>query len=126
MRILVVDDEHDIKPLFQQMFRKELRAGALELVFAHSAQEALSLLERTPPHYALILSDVNMPGMSGFELLKQTRVSHPDVQVIMLSAYSDEDSQQKAFSLGAVDFLAKPVNFSLLKSRIVRPGTAVG
>lgn len=123
MRVLVVDDEKDIKPLFQQMFRKELRAGALELVFAHSAEEALSFLERTPPNYALLLSDVNMPGMNGFELLKEIRISHPDVQVIMISAYGDEESKQKARSFGATDYFSKPIDFSLLKSRITASST---
>jgi CheY-like chemotaxis protein len=122
MRILVVDDERDVTTLFQLMFRKELRSGELELVFAYSAQEALSFLERTPPHYTFILSDVNMPGMSGFELLERVRASYPAAKVIMISAYGDSRSQQRALSLGAVDFLAKPVNFNLLKNHLVKPG----
>jgi len=119
MKILVVDDERDIQALFEQKFRKEIKDKSLEFAFAFSGEEALSYLN-VPEHQAvLILSDINMPGMSGLELLhhiKQKFRAPPPV-VMMITAYGDADNYNKAKNLGADDFLTKPVDFNYLKEK---------
>ena len=105
MKILVVDDEQDIKTLFEQRFRKEIKNGQVEFVFAFSGDEALSYLNQVNHEVVLILSDINMPGMSGLELLKKIRqkfMSPPPV-VMMITAYGDAENHQSAVELGAED-----------------------
>jgi two-component system, chemotaxis family, chemotaxis protein CheY len=120
MKILVVDDEKDIQPLFEQRFRKEIRSGECELVFAYSGEEALRCLEENKHQAVLILSDINMPGMSGLELLKYIKQQYhqPPPVVVMITAYGDSENYNMAFSLGADDFITKPVDFNILKEKI--------
>jgi CheY-like chemotaxis protein len=119
-KILVVDDEQDIKPLFEQRFRREIRRGELDFKFAFSGEEALAYMEGHASEVVLILSDINMPGMSGIELLKRIRVDHPspNPKVMMVTAYSDDDYYQQALGNGADDFLTKPLDFSKLKEKL--------
>ena len=120
MKILVVDDEKDIQPLFEQRFRKEIRKGEIDFVFAYSGEEALTCLEKYQHEAVLILSDINMPGMSGLELLKNIKQKHhePPPVVMMITAYGDEDNYKMAMELGADDFIIKPVDFNTLKEKI--------
>ncbi|GAB2606085.1 response regulator [Spirosoma areae] len=121
MKILVVDDETDVKDLFEQRFRREIRNGEFKLDFANSGEEALRYLTGHPSEVVLILSDINMPGMSGFELLRHIRDDFnmpPPPIVMMITAYGDPDSQQQAVQLGANDFLTKPLDFSVLKQKL--------
>lgn len=120
MKILVVDDEHDIQPLFEQRFRKEIRNGDIEFFFAYSGEEALDCLEKYQSEAVLILSDINMPGMSGLELLKNIKQKHhqPPPIVMMITAYGDAENYTRAMELGADDFITKPVDFSTLKDKI--------
>lgn len=114
--ILVVDDEPDIEDLFRQRFRSELRKGQLALHFAKSAEEALTLLNGgLDPEAVLVLSDVKMPGMSGLDLLQRLRAETPEVPVVMVTAYGDEESRRRALDEGAVDLVTKPVDFAALK-----------
>ncbi len=119
MQILIVDDEQNIERLFLQRFRKEIKMGTIELHFAFSGVEALDFLANNDCSDLLILSDVNMPNMSGLELLKIVKSEYPTLKVYMLTAYSDEKNRQQALALGASDFLNKPVNFNLLKEKIL-------
>lgn len=115
-RILVVDDEPDMEALFRQNFRREIRKGVYRFDFALSGEAALEVLEgQTPPKVVLVLSDINMPGMSGIELLGEVRGTWPDVEVFMITAYGDAATEAKARELGAAGFLAKPVDFERLK-----------
>ena len=120
MKILVVDDEQDIKTLFEQRFRREIRKGDFSFTFCFSGEEALAFYREHPSEVILILSDINMPGMSGLELLRQIRESHPDAPpfIMMITAYSDSENKKKAERLGANDFLQKPLDFSALKQKI--------
>jgi CheY-like chemotaxis protein len=120
MKILVVDDEKDIQPLFQQRFRKEIKSGEIEFVFAYSGEEALQQLQKYTHEAVLILSDINMPGMSGLELLKNIKQKHhqPPPIVMMITAYGDADNYKRAMELGADDFITKPVDFGSLKDKI--------
>ena len=120
MKILAVDDEKDMKALFEQRFRKEIKTGVVEFAFASSGEEALTYLEANNHEAVLILSDINMPGMSGLELLqhiKQRFYSPPPV-VMMVTAYGDAESYNNAIRLGADDFLTKPIDFTLLKRKL--------
>src|ERR1700704_5949536 len=120
MKVLVVDDERDVQTLFEQRFRKEIRDKLVELVFAFSGEEALSYLSQHVDEAMLILSDINMPGMSGLELLghiKQRYLKPPPV-VMMITAYGDAENYNMAKQLGADDFLTKPVDFTLLKEKL--------
>ena len=121
MKILVVDDEHDVQLLFQQRFRKEIRNGALNFVFAFSGEEALNIMKTMQQEAVLILSDINMPGMSGLELLEEIRKNYekPPPMVMMVTAYGDEENRNTAQRLGADDFLTKPLDFALLKNKLV-------
>lgn len=120
MKILVVDDEHDIQPLFQQRFRKEIRNGEIAFEFAYSGEQALEYLVNFNHEAVLILSDINMPGMSGLELLEEIKQKHhtPPPVVMMITAYGDEENHKRAMDLGADDFLTKPVDFLVLKEKI--------
>lgn len=122
VKILVVDDETDIKDLFLQKFRKEVRSGTMEFNFATSGEEALDLLKGYDPESVLILSDINMPGMTGIELLRKIRGKHPVAppQVMMITAYGDEANRKAAMSLGANDFLTKPLDFNELKTKLLK------
>lgn len=118
MKILVVDDEKDVEMLFRQKFRREINNG-LELVFAFSGQEALEILEKTiPPKVMYIFSDINMPGMTGLELLDQVKKRFPQIKVSMISAYGDKDNYDKAIASGAKEFFTKPIDFNSLKKEI--------
>ena len=120
MKILVVDDEKDVQILFQQRFRKEIRKGELNFVFAFSGEEALKTLDEMQQEAVLILSDINMPGMSGLDLLdhiKQKFHAPPPV-VMMITAYGDAENFNTAKRLGADDFLTKPLDFNLLKDKL--------
>lgn len=120
MKILVVDDERDIQALFEQRFRKEIKNGHIEFVFSFSAEEALGYINKPGHEAVLILSDINMPGMSGLELLKLIREKYekaPPV-VMMITAYGDDNSYQMAMRLGADDFLTKPLDFNSLKEKL--------
>ncbi|MBD2716812.1 response regulator [Microvirga sp. STR05] len=123
IKILVVDDETDVRVLFEQRFRREIRKGEYSFTFAYSGEEALDFIHAHASEVVLILSDINMPGMSGLELLKRIRQEYnapPPVppQVMMITAYGDADSRQQALQLGANDFLTKPVDFTALKEKL--------
>jgi CheY-like chemotaxis protein len=119
VKILVVDDEHDVEILFKQQFRREIRSGELELAFAFSGHEALKLLESTePPEILYVFSDINMPGMTGLELLDTVKQRYPNIQVSMISAYGDDDNYQNAIQSGAKEFFTKPINFDNLRQEI--------
>lgn len=119
MKFLVVDDEHDVEMLFRQKFRKEIRSGLIELDFAFSGQEALDKLHNTqPPDVLYIFSDINMPGMSGLELLDKVKSQFPQIQVSMISAYGDDDNYRKAIDYGAKEFFTKPIDFESLKQEV--------
>ena len=119
MKILVVDDERDIQTLFEQRFRKEIRDKSLEFVFAFSGEEALTYLQQNEHEVVIILSDINMPGMSGLELLRHIKqiYQNPPPVVMMITAYGDAENFDTAKKYGADDFLTKPVDFNLLKEK---------
>ncbi len=119
MKILFVDDERDVEALFRQNFRKEIKSGELELSFAFSGEEALDILGREdPPKFVYVFSDINMPGMSGLELLDQIKNRFPTIQVSMISAYGDSENYDRAINTGARGFFTKPVDFIRLKKEI--------
>ena len=120
MKILVVDDEKDVQVLFEQRFRKEIRNKEMEFVFAYSGDEALGYLNGHDHEAVLILSDINMPGMSGLELLQYIKEKHhePPPLVMMITAYGDAENYDMAMKLGADDFLTKPLDFSVLKEKL--------
>jgi CheY-like chemotaxis protein len=117
--ILVVDDEPDVELLFRQQFRHDLRAGRFTMEFAQSAPEALQrITDATGASIILILSDINMPGMTGLELLPKAKALRPDIPVIMITAYGDAQTKQKALENGAEALLTKPIDFAALRSEI--------
>lgn len=120
MDILIVDDELDVKALFEQRFRREIRNGEFTLHFAHSGEDALVYFSEHQQEVILILSDINMPGMSGLVLLEKLRQLHPErpPAVMMLTAYGDKENHDEAMRLGANDFLVKPIDFSNLKDKL--------
>jgi len=119
--ILVVDDEPDVEDLFRQQFRKELRASRFVMEFTQSAPEALAVVGRADAaSLILILSDINMPGMSGLDLLPKARAARPDVPVIMITAYGDQDTRRKAIEAGAAGLFTKPIDFPELRGEIGR------
>lgn len=121
VRILMVDDEPDAQELFRQNFRREIRKGEYSFDFAISGEEALDLLKgQEPPKVVLVLSDINMPGMTGIELLEEIRKCWPDVGVFMITAYGDRATEAIAHDLGAAHFLTKPVDFGRLKDDLAR------
>jgi CheY-like chemotaxis protein len=123
--ILTVDDEADIAELFRQHFRREVRQGLYALHFADSAEEALQMLaDGIRPQLIVILSDINMPGMDGLSLLREVKKSRPEMPVMMVTAYGDDERRRRARELGAAEFLTKPVDFELLKEQLSRLPTA--
>jgi CheY-like chemotaxis protein len=123
--ILVVDDEPDVAELFRQRFRCEARQGTYVLHFAASGQEALErLAEEIKPELMVVLSDINMPGMDGLTLLGEVKRRFPDLPVMLITAYGDDERRRRADELGAADFLAKPVNFEQLKAQLRQLPTA--
>ncbi|MBA4300943.1 Response regulator receiver domain-containing protein [Algoriphagus alkaliphilus] len=119
MKILIVDDEQDVEIMFLQKFRREIKSKLLEVEFAFSGQEALEYLERSgSPDVVYVFSDINMPGMSGLELLENIKSRFPHIQVSMISAYGDKENYNKAIKSGAKGFFTKPVDFESLKNEI--------
>ena len=120
MKILVVDDETDVKALFEQRFRKEIKAGEMEFVFAFSGEDAIAYLQCHEHEAVLILSDINMPGMSGLDLLERIKKKgyKPPPVVMMITAYGDDENFNLANALGADDFLTKPLDFTTLKEKL--------
>lgn len=117
--VLVVDDEPDVEALFRQQFRRDLRAQRFVMDFAISAADALALIaDAVGRSLILILSDINMPGMSGLEMLPKVREIRPDVPVIMITAYGDPETRRKAIEGGASGLLTKPIDFSVLREEI--------
>ncbi len=120
-RILMVDDEPDAQDLFRQNFRREIRKGVYSFDFALSGEAALKMLKgQRPPKVVLVLSDINMPGMSGIELLAEIRETWPELGVFMITAYGDNATEARARDLGAERFLTKPVDFAALKEDLSR------
>ncbi|MGB3131186.1 MAG: response regulator [Saprospiraceae bacterium] len=120
MKVLVVDDEIDVKILFEQRFRKEIKSGEFDFSFAFSGEEALDFLRVQGQNAILILSDINMPGMSGLQLLEKIKSEfiQPSPLVYMITAYSDAANYDLAMQLGADDFLTKPIEFNILKEKL--------
>ena len=117
--ILVVDDEPDVEALFRQQFRRDLKSGRFLMEFAPSAPAALQrAVDIRDPSLILILSDINMPGMSGLEMLPEVRAKRPDVPVIMITAYGDAETRRKALERGAEGLLTKPIDFAQLRQEI--------
>ena len=121
MQILVVEDETDVRDLFQQRFRREIRSGELHFSYAFSGEEALEFLRSHRSEVLIILSDINMPGMSGLDLLGRVKEEFemPPTTMVMITAYGDDESYNKAMQLGANDFLTKPVDFGVLKDKLL-------
>jgi CheY-like chemotaxis protein len=117
--ILVVDDESDVAELFRQRFRREVRQGTYAMHFANSGKEALEKLgSNIEPTLIVILSDINMPGMDGLTLLREIKARRPDLPVMMVTAYGDDERRRLAEELGAIEFITKPVDFDLLKAQL--------
>jgi CheY-like chemotaxis protein len=117
--ILVVDDESDVAELFRQRFRREVRQGTYAMHFANSGEEALEkLVGGIEPMLIVILSDINMPGMDGLTLLREVKARRPDLPVMMVTAYGDDERRRLADELGATEFITKPVDFDLLKTQL--------
>ena len=117
--ILVVDDEPDVEVLFRQQFRRDLRDGRFSMEFAQSGPMALQrIADAGDRSLILILSDINMPGMSGLELLPKAKALRPDVPIIMITAYGDAETKRKALERGAEALLTKPIDFGMLRSEI--------
>ncbi|HEY6435021.1 MAG TPA: response regulator [Ignavibacteriaceae bacterium] len=122
MKLLVVDDESDVQFLFQQKFRKEIKSGEMQIRYAFNGISALELIESLEDKTDyLILTDINMPEMSGIELLKEIKKRYPELKVIMITAYGDEQNFNMAKKHGADDYFTKPLQFELLKSRLSYP-----
>ena len=125
--ILVVDDEADVADLFRQRFRRETRQGTYVMHFAASGEEALHrLAEEIEPALMAVLSDINMPGMDGLRLLSEIKQRCPDLPVLMVTAYGDDERRHHALGLGALDFITKPVDFDHLKAQLRQLPTAAG
>ena len=117
--ILVVDDEPDVPELFRQRFRREARKGEYVLHFAASGEEALDqLADEIEPQLIVILSDINMPGMDGLDLLREVKRRRPELPVMMVTAYGDDERRRRAAEYGAAEFITKPLDFDLLKEQL--------
>ena len=120
IKILIVDDEKDVESLFRQRFRKELRSEEFSFHFAFSGEEAMAFMNSLQPFdIVLVLSDINMPGMTGLELLRKVKIAFPATKVIMVTAYGGERNRAEAGNAGADDFVTKPVDFDVLKEKIL-------
>jgi CheY-like chemotaxis protein len=116
---MVVDDEHDVEPLFRQKFRKEIRDGLIDFHFTFSGEDALAYLDTAKAaDLVLILSDINMPGINGIELLRILKERYSHLKVFMITAYDDKDNYEKAVQYGAEEYLTKPIDFERLKTEI--------
>jgi len=124
--ILVVDDEPDVAELFRQRFRREARQGTYVMHFASSGEDSLSKLNNgVDPQLIVILSDINMPGMDGLTLLGEIKRRWPELPVMMVTAYGDDERRRRAYEYGAAEFITKPVDFEMLKERLRQlPGAA--
>lgn len=123
LKILVVDDEKDVESLFLQKFRKDIKNSEFVFHFAFSGEDALRYMTTLDPFdLMLVLSDINMPGMTGLELLRQTKEKFPHLRVMMVTAYGDQTNYEKAMRFGADDFLTKPLDFIMLKEKIKHSG----
>ncbi len=121
MKIMIVDDERDVEILFRQQFRKEVKEGRIELCFAFSGEEALSYLRMVdPPDVVCILSDINMPGITGLELLKTVKEDYPQIRVSMITAYGDDHNFKTAMSTGAEHYFTKPIDFLQIKKDVLK------
>jgi CheY-like chemotaxis protein len=119
LSILIVDDEPDVAELFRQRFRREVRQGEYVLHFAYSGEAALERLDTgIRPELIVILSDINMPGMDGLTLLREIKARWPDMPVMMVTAYGDDERRRRADEYGAAEFITKPVDFDLLKQQL--------
>lgn len=126
LSILIVDDEPDVAELFRQRFRREVRQGLYVLHFAGSGEEALERLDTgIRPELIVILSDINMPGMDGLTLLSEIKRQWPELTVMMVTAYGDEERRRVANAQGAADFITKPVNFNILKRQLEQMSSAL-
>jgi two-component system chemotaxis response regulator CheY len=120
IKILIVDDEQDVEMLFTQRFRKEVKSNEVMINFAFSGEDALAFLKKLDPFdVVLVLSDINMPGMTGLELLKSIKRDFPTLKVMMVTAYGDDNNYKNAMDFGADDFVTKPVDFNILKEKIL-------
>lgn len=122
MKILVVDDELDIQDLFKQKFRREIKNGEIDISFAFSGEQALEYMNSHSSESILILSDINMPGMTGIELLRKIREKNPipPPKVMIITAYGDDSNRNQALQFGANDFLTKPIDFNELKAKLFK------
>jgi CheY-like chemotaxis protein len=122
MKILVVDDELDIQDLFKQKFRREIKSGEIDFAFAFSGEQALEYMSIHGSESILILSDINMPGMTGIELLRKIREKNPipPPEVMIITAYGDDSNRNQALQFGANDFLTKPIDFNELKAKLLK------
>ncbi|MBS4033545.1 MAG: response regulator [Ignavibacterium sp.] len=121
MKIMVVDDEQDIKLLFEQRFRKEIKTGQVAFLFAFSGEEARDYLQSNgTENVNKILSDINMPGMNGLELLKWIKQNYPELKVAMITAYGDQNNYNQAVEYGCDDYMTKPIDFDKLKEKVLK------
>jgi len=119
MKILVVDDEADVQLLFRQKFRKEIKADLIKFYFVLSAEEALEFLKSPEASsLVLILSDINMTGMNGLQLLQIIKTEYPHLKVFMNTGYGNDEKEEIAMLYGADNYINKPLNFSSLKEKI--------
>jgi len=121
VKIMVVDDEQDIKLLFEQRFRKEIKTGQVAFLFAFSGEEARDYLQSNgTENVNKILSDINMPGMNGLELLKWIKQNYPELKVAMITAYGDQNNYNQAVEYGCDDYMTKPIDFDKLKEKVLK------
>ena len=118
-KFLFVDDEEDIEFLAKQKFRKQISSGVFKLLFSRNGEDALELVQKDP-HIAVVIVDLNMPGMDGFTLLDELKGVNPTLKTIVVSAYSDMKTFRRAMNKGAFDFITKPVDFADLEDVMLR------
>lgn len=127
MKIMIVDDERDVEILFRQQFRREVKDGRVELCYAFSGEEALDYLQTvSPPDVVCILSDINMPGITGIDLLRAVKEKYPAIRVSMITAYGDEVNFKTAISAGAEHYFTKPIDFDQVKRDVLKPAPETG
>lgn len=119
-KIIVVDDEKDVEILYRQQFRKAIKSEEINFVFAFSGLEALSIMEELKEDDFMMFTDINMPGMTGLELLEKVKVQYPETKVYVVSAYDLKEYQESAKKLGAEAFIPKPIDFAVIKDKIVK------